>query len=52
MSVNYTYDDALFIWEIDFNPKVFTRRHKNVQIISDLIIQCRFYEKNHATSAC
>ena len=39
MSVNYTYDDALFVWVIDFDPKIFTRRHKNVQIISDLIIQ-------------
>jgi len=33
MSVNYAYDDALFVWMIDFNPKIFTCRHKNVQII-------------------
>jgi len=50
--VNYTNDDYLFVWMIDFNPKIFTRRHKNVQVNSDLKIQCRFYEKSHATSAC
>jgi len=27
-------------------------KKENVQIISDLIIQCRFYEKSHTTSAC
>jgi len=34
MSVNYTNDDALFVWMIDFNPKIFTRRHKNVEIVT------------------
>ena len=51
MRVNYTNDDALFVWIIDFNPKIFRRRHKNVRIISDLIIQFRFCEKSHATNA-